>query len=263
MKTFLFILILGLVACQNTDDQDENKLYQKPVEELNSIATSQALLQAIRDGENYAPIQSRLATLQPDSLAAELDTKAEKLAFWINIYNGYIQTILSEHPELYEDRRAFFGEPRVTIAGKELSFEDIEHGIIRGSESKLLMGYAGKIFVGDYEKMFRVDETDARIHFVLNCGAIDCPPVYIYHPATLEEDLDQITRAYLTEHSSYDAQKDVVTTTPLFKWFRGDFQAFDGIDDFLIRYGILSPETKDAKQEFKDYDWTLHLGAFG
>lgn len=270
----LAIFFMGALACTSSDTdtttnneatstEDSDLLYRQPLKSLDYSQTSQAFLQAIRDGEDYQAIQQKLATVDADSLAAELDSKAEKLAFWINVYNANIQTILSENPDLYQDRRSFFGEPRVTVAGKELSFEDIEHGIIRGSESKLLMGYAGKIFVGDYEKKFRVDETDARIHFALNCGAKDCPPVYIYNPGTLDDDLEQLTRTYLAAHSNYDPEKDIVTTTPLFKWFRGDFQAYDGIDDFLVKYGVLSPENKNARQEFKDYDWTLSLGDFG
>ncbi len=245
-------------------EEKEPMLYERPVAELSYEELSQGVLEAVRDKQDASAIQTRLASLSAEDLAAELDTKEKKLAFWINIYNGYIQTVLSKNPELYEDRKKFFSEKLFTVAGKELSFELVEHGIIRGSESKILMGYAGKLFVSDYEKKFRIDETDPRIHFAINCGAIDCPPVYTFNAATIDSDLEQLARSYLQSHSTYDAETKVAKTTPLLKWFRGDFQKFDGLDDFLTVYGVIpDADRKAAKVEFNDYDWTLKLNNFG
>jgi len=172
-------------------------------------------------------------------------------------------TDLSEKPELYEDRGDFFGKEQVHIAGKWLSFDDIEHGIIRNSTLKLSKGYIGNPFPGKYEKMFRVSERDPRIHFVLNCGAKDCPPVYIYDPETLDQDFDKVAKAYLTKVSKYDADNKKVETTPLFNWFTGDWGGMGGVKDMLSGYGIIPESHKKIDVDFRGYDWTLDVYNFG
>ncbi|MEN8928547.1 MAG: DUF547 domain-containing protein, partial [Flavobacteriales bacterium] len=116
-----------------------------------------------------------------EQLQEGLTTNNEKLAFWVNVYNGFIQYTLSKKPELYEDRRKFFNEERIKIGGELLSFSDIEHGIIRKSQSPIGGGYIRRILRPRWERKLRVDKKDWRIHFALNCGAKSCPPVAIYN----------------------------------------------------------------------------------
>lgn len=269
-------LLTTLIACQeaNADkteiikEKTEQAPPQKPVEEMSYIETSQALLQAIKNEKDTKPYTEKLATVTRENLNNELNTEAKKLAFWVNVYNAQIQLTLSENPDLYKDKDAFFGEERFTIAGKALSFDLVEHGIIRSSTMKISMGYVGKIFTSDFEELFRTKERDPRIHFVLNCGAKDCPPVYIFQPETLNEDFDSISKAYLETHTTYMPNKDkekkdaIVKTTPLMSWFRGDFDGKDGVLEMLQNYGLV-PQKAEPEVEFKDYDWTLDLGNFG
>jgi len=138
----------------------------------------------------------------------------------------------------------------LTIARKILSLNII---------IALLMGWIGC----EFEKEFRVQEKDPRIHFTVNCGAKGCPPVHIYNPATLEEDFDRVASAYLKRVSTYDKTKQVVKTTPLFNWFTGDWGGKDGVRDMLYKYGILPKEHKDIDLEWIDYDWTLDINNFG
>ncbi len=229
--------------------------------EKDPIPLAKDLLTAIRDNEDYEQYQEDLANLDAKYLADALPTDEHKLAFWLNIYNAYIQSILMETPELFENRGDFFGEPRVTIAGEELSFDDIEHGIIRSSQNKLGGGFLGKLFVGKYEKMMRTEERDGRIHFALNCGAKDCPPVAVYEYERLNEQLDASSKRFLTKTTEYDKEKKVAKVTPLFSWFRGDFGGLDGVPNYLQRYGIIEPGA-DPELEFKEYDWTLDLGNY-
>ncbi|MDO1498916.1 DUF547 domain-containing protein [Winogradskyella maritima] len=55
-------------------------------------------------------------TLHYRKLETSLDTDKKKLAFWINIYNAYIQEILSKSPEKYQDRSNFFKAEQIPIA---------------------------------------------------------------------------------------------------------------------------------------------------
>ena len=69
-------------------------------------------------------------------------------------------------------------------------------------------------------------------------------------------------RSYLAEHSKIEERDDkqVVVTSPLFQWFKGDFRDHDGVDDFLVDYGVLTEENKSMKREYEEYDWTLETG---
>ena len=270
----IFALIaLLLTSCQNaTADNGHSNRAQfiealdeltKSVEDMSAIELAEAQLEALRDKKEYREYYGRLAAIDQDDLAKELDTDAKKLAFWVNIYNANIIITLSDAPSLYDDRGDFFKKDRVVIAGKNLSFDKIEHGIIRNSTLKLSKGYIRNPFPGDFEKKFRVQEKDPRIHFVLNCGAKDCPPVYVYNPNTLDEDFDHVAKKYLARVSKYDAAKDRVETTPLFQWFTGDWGGNSGVKDMLSKYQIIPANHEKTDVDYLGYDWTLDIDNFG
>jgi hypothetical protein len=255
----LFLLLYSLSGCgryQANDSYDPTTADRSPNE------LSVAFLQALKSGNDADPLVDEIATLDPNNLAAALRTKEEKLAFWVNMYNGMVQYLLTERPELYANRSEFFKTPRFTVAGHELSPNNMEHEIIRGGENRFGLGFIPQFFPDKFARTFHVDGGDARIHFALNCGASDCPPVAIYRPETYNEQIDRRVRQYLAEHSTFEGEgKDRrLVTSPLFNWFRGDFRSYDGVDDFLVTYDILKPEEKNIDRDYENYDWTLETG---
>ena len=270
---FLFFGIL-LLSCSpeakeamdesDTTAQDAQETPIPPsVAEMSLQEASEAMLRTLKQGGTVDEYVQKFAEVPLETLSQTINTDTKRKAFWINIYNAYIQKILTEEPKLYDDRKAFFEEDRVTMAGKKISFDRIEHGIIRSSTLKLSGGYVGELFPGDYEKALRTEKVDPRIHFAVNCGAIDCPPIHILSPGDLDEELDRMSRAYLQKWTTYDAKADTVATTSLISWFRGDFGGKDGGKEFLKKYGVLPMEAEDPKLKFKPYDWTLKTGVFG
>lgn len=236
-------------------------LDEKSVRSSDLNKLSEEFLELIQKEQDTRQIQNKLAHTNFKELKTGLITDEQKFAFWINIYNAYIQAILSENPEYYEDRRAFFNKEQINIGGEMLSFAKIEHGIIRKSQWQLGLGYIRKWFPGKFERKLRVDERDYRIHFALNCGATDCPPVAIYTPARIEEQLDEGTRRYLNKVSDYDSDSEQVKTSILFSWFRGDFGSKKGVKKILEEYDIIS-NSKTVSVQYKSYDWTLDLDNF-
>ncbi len=247
------LVLLTAFMCLNSSMAQEQTDY---------IECSRELLSNIKNGKETKAQIEILSTTNLEDLTGQLKTDNQKKAFWINVYNAYIQKILSEQPELFnaDTRGQFFSEPRIKIAGELLSFDDIEHGIIRKSRIKWSLGYLKKWFNPKWERKLRVNEVDWRIHFALNCGAISCPPIAIYSAERLDEELDLMATAYLTEHSTYDDATQTVKTTALMSWFRGDFGGKSGAKEILHSYGI-TPEVAETI-EFKSYDWTLSLGNY-
>jgi len=221
------------------------------------IELSQNLLKKVKKNQDVQDEVKKLETTTLEDLTEKIKTDQQKLAFWINIYNAFIQISLKENPEQYSDenRDDFFKTERVNIAGEKLSFDDIEHGIIRSSMSKISMGYVKKIFRPEWEKKLRVENIDWRIHFALNCGAKSCPPVAIYNDEVLDQQLDFMTKSYLKEQTDYNEETKTAHTVVLFSWFRGDFGGLDGAREILKEYGITPVVPDDL--EFKDYDWTM------
>lgn len=227
---------------------------------INYSEVSKDLLQNIMDKKSYENQVTLLANSTLEDLTSELKTDSQKLAFWINIYNSFIQISLTENPDLYKDRGTFFSTPRVKIAGETLSFDDIEHDIIRRSRVKLSWGYLRKYFRPKWERKLRVQNIDWRIHFALNCGAKSCPPVALFTNENLNKELDFMATEYLKEQTTYNSTTKTAKSVSLFSWFRADFGGICGARQILVDYKI-TPE-KPKKLEFKNYDWTLLLGNF-
>jgi hypothetical protein len=229
----------------------------KAQNDLDYSQVSKDLLQNIMDDTSYEKEVHLLAESSLDELINELKTDQQKTAFWVNVYNAFIQISLTENPSLYKDKGDFFSKERIKIAGEILSFDDIEHGIIRKSKIKLGLGYLPKWFVSDWERDLRVKSMDWRIHFALNCGAKSCPPLAVYSSENLNKEFDFMTKEYLKEQTTYDNETKTAKSVVLISWFRGDFGGISGAKKILFDYKI-TPD-KPRNLDFKSYDWTLLL----
>ncbi len=219
---------------------------------------SRRLVEESRAGRGRAE-WDELARLAPKSVVHGLRTDAEKLAFWINVYNAAIQFQLREDARRYRHRGRFFARRSIVVAGKKLSFNAIEHGLLRRSMFGYSLGYIANPLPGRFEKRFRLEKRDPRVHFALNCGAVSCPPVAPYSPEEVDAQLDDAARGYLQAESRYDAEAGVVEVPRLLLWFRGDFGGASGVRGMLERYGVV-PEGLAVKVKYREYDWSLALG---
>ena len=239
---------------------------EAPVGSLQKVPThlnelSETLLENVREGHDVKSLQKQLAALTLNELSSNLTTDAHRYSFWTNIYNAYIISILREHPEYYDDKDDFFTRAQIPIAGETISFDKIEHGILRKSQWKLGLGYFRKWFPDAFERQMRVQTRDYRIHFALNCGAKDCPPVAIYTPDKVDEQFDKGSEAYLSSTSKIESSSKKVAVTPLFSWFRGDFGGKSGTKEILKKHGLIK-SNQAVKLDYLDYDWTLKIDNF-
>ncbi len=216
----------------------------------------------VRDGSvDYAglragtdDLRSYLASLEAVRPAAyEAWSRSERLAFWINAYNAYtVRLILEHYPvESIKDIGSLFKSPfsKVFIPlrglrGRDLSLEDIEHGILR--------------------KELR----EPRIHFAIVCASKGCPALRAeaYRAADLERQLDEAARGFLRDpmKNRIDLASRTLALSPIFKWFREDFEGASGsLPEFVARL-VDEPTSRALREggrfriEFLDYDWTLN-----
>ncbi|MBD0333148.1 MAG: DUF547 domain-containing protein [Chitinophagaceae bacterium] len=226
--------------------------------DTNLIEISQQLLLKTKKHEPTASFIEVIKQTSEETLVQQLINDNHKKAFWINIYNAHIQLILPQNPGKYKNRASFFGSRNIKVAGKRLSLDDIEHGILRHSKIKWSLGYLNKCFPSAFEKQQRVEKVDYRIHFALNCGAKSCPPIIFYKPEQLDKQLDMATQSYLEGEAEYNQADQTLALPAIMGWFRGDFGGKKKMVGLLHRLQIV-PDGKTPAIRFKSYDWNLFL----
>jgi len=188
---------------------------------------------------------------------ADVDSMSQdgQLAFWINAYNAVtIDKVIKWKPEksvretfipgVWTSTK-FFTTREHTVAGRQLSQDDIEHEILR--------------------KQFQ----DPRIHFAIVCASSGCPPLppFAYTEDNVQEKLDQETRKYLASDRGLriDRAENTLYLSKIFDWFGGDFVAKSGsVIDFIKPY--LSDKARvflerNPKIADLEYDWSLNAQA--
>jgi len=184
--------------------------------------------------------QTDLSTLSVD----------EKLAFYINAYNGYtIKLILDNYkngapPSSIKKIGSLFTSPWsitfANIAGEEFSLDTIEHDIIRKQWN------------------------EPRIHFAVNCASRSCPPLLSepYTGALIDTQLEAATRDFLADPEMNYLEGQTLYISSIFKWYSEDFQ--DNPVQFFLDHtaGDLHEQIRKAGDvisvKYLRYDWSLN-----
>lgn len=244
----------GVVAFDHGDWTDLLKRFVANTEDGHSTTIDYTGIQKQRaELQDYL---ARLADVEPQQFSAW--PEPERLAFLINAYNAWtVELILDEYPDIesIRDIGGWFGSPwKQAIApllGKKRTLDEIEHDMIRGS--------------GEFD--------EPRIHFAVNCASIGCPALRneAYIADDLEEQLEAQTQAFLGDPSRNAWRDDALYVSPIFKWYREDFEAgwrgTHSLAEFLARYDAALGLSQDQKQalldgkatiRYTDYDWRLN-----
>jgi hypothetical protein len=194
----------------------------------------------------------------------------EKVAFWLNAYNGItLKIIIDRYPiqptfpaRLYYPSNSIrqiegvWDEIEFRVIGKNMTLEAIEHEILR--------------------KEFN----EPRIHMALVCAAMGCPPIRNepYTGGALDEQLDDQSKRFVASSAKFriDRRKGRVHLSPIFDWFGEDFletygtsRKFRGhsaseraVLNYLSRYLSTGDrqylESEKYKVKYLDYDWSLN-----
>ncbi len=159
-------------------------------------------------------------------------------AFWINAYNiAVIKGINDNYPiKSPLSKAGFFDKVNYDVGGKQVTLNDIEN------------------------KLLRAKFKDARIHFVLVCGAIGCPPLIseAYLPGTLDAQLDEQTRLAINGNFiKVNVKKKKVLGSEILKWYKEDFVREGNEIDYLNKYRD-EKIPSEYKLSYFTYDWALN-----
>ena len=156
-------------------------------------------------------------------------------AFLINAYNLLVIKGISVKFSVKSplDITGFFDKSTYAIVGKKVTLNDVEN------------------------KMLRAKYNDARLHFVLVCGANGCPPLLseAYMPKTLEAKLNQQATKALNNPNFIKVEGNKIQLSQIFEWYKEDFKnkEIEFINSF--RENKLNPKSKFS---YYPYDWSLN-----
>lgn len=221
------------------------------------LQLSEQLLYGVKTGEPTDSIEMAIQDLDEDMLIQGLNNDNAIKTFWINMYNAWYQILAvrekKKNPEIFTAKL-------ILVAGKRLSLDDIEHGILRKYRWKYSKGYLPKFFPGQLIKQLALTKIDYRIHFALNCGAKSCPPIAFYSYVNIDKQLNLATKSFLASETEFDDIKKEVRVTKIMDWFIGDFKGKKGIRQIVEK--VLNKDIAKYKIKFKPYDWSEALHNF-
>ncbi len=208
--------------------------------------TEQFLKETVSDGKvDYSKIKKAPKLLNDIlSIASKIDIEKENIntqkAFWINTYNlVLIKAIIGKYPvNSPMDIAGLFDIVTFTLDKKKYSLNDIENKVIRPK--------------------FK----DARVHFVLVCGANGCPPILnqAYSPEKIEDQLNKQTRIALNNSNFIKVNNKTkkVELSQIFEWYREDFITKKTKEiDMINQYREVKIDSS-FKILYYPYDWTLN-----
>lgn len=197
-------------------------------------------------GADKASLKAYLDTLEqvdPRTLS-----RAEQRAYWINLYNAATVKLVLDHYPVSSIRRIHRGllplgpwdDELITVAGKRLSLNDIEHRILRA--------------------IWR----DRRIHYALNCASMGCPPLQAEAFTAQNADalLQAAEQAFIRHPRGVRYDNGRLVVSKIFRWFSEDFASSEqGLRRYLAQFA--APEEQAALLNGKvalsyQYDWSLN-----
>ena len=240
-KPFLTGVVLGLALLAVIGAAFAQRVDHAPFDTL--------LKAHVKNGAvDYAGFEGNPAFLAyVDALAkpATLDTRAERLAHWINAYNALaIEGILQGlSPASFFGRVRYFKLKEWPLDGRKISLYDLEHDVIRP------LG-------------------EPRIHFAIVCASLMCPSLRseAYVAGRLDAQLDEEARRFVNDpfRNRFDGTTQTAYLSEIFKWFEDDFKASAGsVQKYVARYASDPAVARDLERdayriEWIDYDWRLN-----
>ncbi|QAA82769.1 DUF547 domain-containing protein [Aequorivita sp. H23M31] len=161
----------------------------------------------------------------------------EVLAYYINLYNAAtVKLIVENYPvKSIKDISRPWTKNRILIGNREISLDEIEHGILR-----------------------KMDEP--RIHFALNCASISCPKLLnqAFTASKINKQLDQAAEDFINGDKNHVSPSNPLLS-PIFDWYKKDFKVNGKTDviAFINQYSNIEIHPQ-AKISYLKYDWNLN-----
>lgn len=183
------------------------------------------------------------------AVSAQALSAREAKAFWINLYNATTLKVIVDHYPVasIKDIRlgggGLFGSgpwsaKLVTVDGRALSLDDIEHKILR--------------------KIFK----DPLVHYALNCASYSCPNLarIPYTGSNASALMRESAQAYVGHPRGISIKGDELTASKIYTWYADDF---GGKTNLKAHWTVHADANKSAaigaaRIVGYAYDWSLN-----
>ena len=228
--TFSFFIFINGVTGQQVNDQFFNQANAFFFEHVKNGLVNYTEL---KDNADLAQLIQQVENAD----LSNLDQNTKK-AFLINAYNlQVIQQATDLYPtQSVQSTGGFFDKKKIRVAGNEYTLNKME-------KEFLLRPY-----------------NDPRLHFVLVCGALGCPPItsFAYHPSRLDRQITEQTKLALNDPIFLKESENKIELSQIFKWYAADFGGNKkAILKFINQYRKFKIE-ENSKVTYYDYDWTIN-----
>ncbi len=181
----------------------------------------------------------RLATIDADSLIAELKNDQVRNAFWINVYNAYVQVLLKQHPDWFNTPQ-LYKKKLVVIAGHKLSLNEVRDDLLRHFKGS----FWSRTFKSSFKKQVATDSINYNIHFALNNGREGDPFIAFYVPRRLDRILGIMQETYLQTRCKYYPTRDTVEVPAMIQTYLSDFGGKENLYRMLEDANVIPADKK-------------------
>jgi Protein of unknown function, DUF547 len=177
-------------------------------------------------------------------------SRNEAHAYWINLYNAKTLAIMLENWPVKTIRDinlgggGFFGKgpwskKLMTIAGVELSLDDVEHRIIR------------PIF------------NNPLSHYALNCASYSCPNLMpnAYTAGNLKAQMRASATLYINHPRGLSIKDGEITASKIYSWYAADFGGKGKLKAHWAEFATpeLAAQIEAASIGGYEYDWNANV----
>jgi hypothetical protein len=239
-------LLAAPAASQPLDEALYARLLARHTREVPDLAGVRVDYAGLARSSDWRSLVRGLEAGDPGALS----TRAERLAYWIDVYNILaIDLVVRSYPvESIRDLGSLFTpvwkKPAGRVGGRSITLHEIEHEILRP------MG-------------------DPRIHGAIVCASLSCPALRRepWTATRLDSQLDAGLRTWMADRRKglrVDREAGRVWLSKIFDWFDVDFEASGGVIAFAARYAPeaerdwLEGEGAQVRPDWLDYDWRLN-----
>lgn len=200
--------------------------------------------------DDHSALRQYIRTLSRTPIATY--NRDEQIAFWMNLYNAaIINMVLDNQPvnSVLQIRGPGINVVGpwltnvATVHGKNVSFNDIEHYILRAA----------------------FDDMDPPVHYGLNCASIGCPPIAprAHTAENWRENLAKSARQFVNSEQGLRVENGELFTSKVYhSWFKEDF---GGTDTAVLTHvkeycnGTVAAALEGHTEIAGDYyDWRLN-----
>lgn len=232
MKSFFFIFII--VISNYSFTQNDSVFFSKADRFFKTYT--------IDNKVKYQAIKNNTFDLDEliNYIATQNVKSSHKKAYLINAYNLLvIHKIVKNYPiSSPNDVYSFFDTKDNIINHQLYSLNEIENKLLRQK----------------YE--------DFRLHFVLVCGAVSCPPIsnFAYQPNELDKQLNQQTTLALnnSQFVYQNTKNKTIFLSQIFNWYPFDFGKNNKETIHIINQYRTQPFDSTYHVKYYNYNWQLN-----